>query len=424
MVTMRHRRTSLSLVALVGTVLASIVVSTASPAMAADDPLKPLLTQRLHNPKLGRDVALVVIDAASGAVLASHKAKAMQLPASNMKLVTAVTALTALGSDKRFITKVRAGASPTDVIVQGGGDSLLSTSDLKDLAAQTAKQLTGVISAGSPVVVHVDDTLFAPASDGPGWTAEYVPSVVASVSALARINDYTANPAGLAAKVFADALTASGISATVGAPMKATDAAATLAQSAGHTVVQAVTRMLSVSENNIAEVLFRHVAMASGQPPTWEGGRAAAQQVLNGIGLDASGQVFADGSGLSRADRLSPVFLASLVRHIRVTNPAPYAPMFADGAMPLSGQTGTLAAVYGRYTTKQSKCAAGAIRAKTGTLFDTIGLSGIAQSATGERIFSILVNNRPQKFTELATRQAVDGLAATITGCWGPRAGR
>jgi len=420
MVTMRHRRTSLSLVALVGTVLASIVVSTASPAMAADDPLKPLLTQRLHNPKLGRDVALVVIDAASGAVLASHKAKAMQLPASNMKLVTAVTALTALGGDTRFTTRVRGGATSADVILQGGGDPLLSNVELKDLATQSAAHLP----AGQPVVVHVDDTLFAPASDGPGWTATYVPSVVAPVSSLARINDYKANPAAVSAKVFVDDLTAVGIPATLGTAVKADDAAATLAQTAGHTVTQAVTRMLSVSENNIAEVLFRQVAKTQGQPTTWDGGRAAAMQVLTRLGFSTDGLVLADGSGVSREDRLSPAFLAELVRYIRVTNPAPYAPMFADGAMPLSGQTGTLAAVYGRYTTKQSKCAAGAIRAKTGTLFDTIGLSGIAQSATGERIFSILVNNRPQKFTELATRQAVDGLAATITGCWGPRAGR
>jgi D-alanyl-D-alanine carboxypeptidase/D-alanyl-D-alanine-endopeptidase (penicillin-binding protein 4) len=296
----------------------------------------------------------------------------------------------------------------------------MSNADLKDLATQSAAHLI----AGHPVVVHVDDTLFAPATDGPGWTPAYVPSVIGPVSSLARINDYKSNPAALAAKTFADDLAAAGIPATVGGAVKAEDPAATLAQSTGHTVAQDVARMLSVSENNIAEVLFRQVAKAQGQPTTWEGGRAAAMQVMAGLGLNTDGLVLADGSGVSRDDRLSPTFLTQLVRYARVTHPAPYASMFADGALPLAGQTGTLAAQYGRYTTKQSKCAAGAIRAKTGTLFDTIGLSGIAQSPKGERIFSILVNNRPQNVTELATRQAVDGLAATITGCWGPRATR
>ena len=35
-----------------------------------------------------------------------------------------------------------------------------------------------------------------------------------------------------------------------------------------------------------------------------------------------------------------------------------------------------------------------------------------------ERIFAILVNDRPQRYSALSTRQAVDGLTATITGCW------
>jgi D-alanyl-D-alanine carboxypeptidase/D-alanyl-D-alanine-endopeptidase (penicillin-binding protein 4) len=420
MVTMRHGRTRLRLSALLGVTLAAVMVSAAVPAQAADDPLAPLVAQRLHNPRLGKDVAVVVLDAASGRVLAAHHPKALQLPASNMKLVTAVDALTVLGADARFTTRVRAGATAADIVLQGGGDPLMSNADLKEMATQTAAHLP----AGQPVAVHVDDTLFAPASDGPGWTSAYVPTVVAPVSALARVYDYKSNPAALAAKTFADDLTAVGVPATVGAPTKADDTAATLAQSTGHTVAQCVALMLSVSENNVAEVLFRQVARAQGQPPTWDGGRAAAMQVLAGLGLPTDGLVLADGSGVSRADRLSTEFLAQLVRYARVTHPAPYTAMFADGALPLSGQTGTLAAHYGRFTSKQSKCAAGAIRAKTGTLFDTIGLSGVAQSPNGERIFSILDNNRPQNVTALATRQAVDGLAATITGCWGPRPGR
>jgi D-alanyl-D-alanine carboxypeptidase len=60
----------------------------------------------------------------------------------------------------------------------------------------------------------------------------------------------------------------------------------------------------------------------------------------------------------------------------------------------------------------------GRIRAKTGTLFDTIALSGIASSADGaQRAFSVMVNKRPSKYSKLATRQAIDGLTAVIAGC-------
>jgi D-alanyl-D-alanine carboxypeptidase len=59
------------------------------------------------------------------------------------------------------------------------------------------------------------------------------------------------------------------------------------------------------------------------------------------------------------------------------------------------------------------------VQAKTGSLFDTISLSGTASTVGGdERIFSILVNHRPQRYSALSARQVLDGLTATITGCW------
>jgi D-alanyl-D-alanine carboxypeptidase len=59
------------------------------------------------------------------------------------------------------------------------------------------------------------------------------------------------------------------------------------------------------------------------------------------------------------------------------------------------------------------------VYAKTGSLYDTISLSGVAVTvAGGERLFSILVNHRPQRYSALSARQVLDGLTATITGCW------
>jgi D-alanyl-D-alanine carboxypeptidase len=69
--------------------------------------------------------------------------------------------------------------------------------------------------------------------------------------------------------------------------------------------------------------------------------------------------------------------------------------------------------------TRHARCARGDVHAKTGSLFDTIALSGVADTEAGdERIFSILVNHRPQQYSALSARQVLDGLTATITGCW------
>lgn len=87
----------------------------------------------------------------------------------------------------------------------------------------------------------------------------------------------------------------------------------------------------------------------------------------------------------------------------------------------MGGRTGTLSASAARYTTWPSRCAAGQVFAKTGSLYDTIGLSGYVRGADGVlKAFSALVNDRPQRYSQLATRQAVDGLIATVNGCWGP----
>ena len=399
---------------------AAMVLALSGPATAAPDPgVDALVVKRLDNPRLGGNVAVLAVDAATGEVVTDHGSSQRMLPASNMKIVTAVTALATLGPDTRFVTRTRSGATPTDVVLEGGGDPLLSTRDLRRLATRTATALTSAgVAPGTPLVLHVDDDLFPDTGRGPGWTRSYIPSVVASVEALARVWDYSRDPSANAAAVVAKRLSAKGFPTTIGPDADAGEAAV-LAQTKGHTVSDAVRVMLRISENNVAEVLYRHVARAVGQPADWQGARRAAEQVLQGLGIDVTGLALNDGSGLSRTNRVTPRFLVDVLRVARVTNPAPFALMFDDDAMPIAGKTGTLDDRYGRFTTKQSRCAQGTVLAKTGTLFDTIGLSGVAGTAAGgERIFSILVNDRPQRFSALSTRQAVDGLTATIAGCW------
>jgi D-alanyl-D-alanine carboxypeptidase/D-alanyl-D-alanine-endopeptidase (penicillin-binding protein 4) len=393
---------------------ASLIAVAAPPATAAPDPrVDQLISKRIDSRKLGPTVGLLAIDAVTGEVLSDHASSQQMLPASNMKIVTAVTSLATMGTETRFVTQVRAGAAPGELILEGGGDPLLSTKDLRKLANRAAR----TVPPGTPILVHVDDDLFQDPGLAPGWPSHYVPSVVSSVHALARAWDYSRDPSANAAAVFVKRLRALGYDVTLGDYLDA-GAAPVVAATKGTKVSDAVKVMLRISENNVAEVLYRHVARVSGYPTTWDGARQAAEQVLRNLGVDPTGTALLDGSGLSRQDRVSPRFLVDVLRVARVTNPAPFVVMFEDTAMPISGVSGTLDDRYGRFTTKRARCAKGLIRAKTGTLFDTISLSGISASSPGERIFSILVNDRPQRYIPLRTRQAVDGLAATINGCW------
>ena len=423
MVRMPRRTRLLSLAVALGVGLAALVGSpdpaAARPALvppANDDAaaVDALLHKRLNNPRLGSDVGLVVLDAATGAVVSQQDADTPMLPASNMKIVTAVAALATLGADARLRTTVRQGATAADVVLEGGGDPLLTTTELRKLANRTAKALP----AGTPVVVHVDDDLFPRTGKARGWTRTYLGSEAARVEALARVGDYSTDPSANAAKVFVAQLTKRAVPATLG-PDADGGSGTVLAQTDGHSVSDAVAVMLAHSENNVAEVLHRQVAVASGVTADWAGARSAVEQVLRGAGIDASGQVLDDGSGLSRTDRVTPRFLADVLRYARVLKPAAFTSMFEPDALPVAGRTGTLITGFGRYVTKHASCARGLVQAKTGSLFDTTSLSGIAHTVSGgERIFSVLVNNRPQRYSALSTRQAIDGLTATMTGCW------
>ena len=378
----------------------------------AEQRIADLLDKRIDNKILGKEVSMVVLDAESGRVIFDRAGSNKQLSASTMKVITAVNTLATFAPQDTFSTRVLAGKRSNQVVLTCGGDPMLTGDDLRAMARQTAQEL----DKGNTVTLLIDDSRFRGGVRGPGWPKEYVSSVAARVSCLAQLGDYSATPSRNAARVFAKALRKQGIKVRLGGSGTAAAGAKVLAERS-HTVAQAVDRMLLESENNIAEVLYRQVALKRGLPATWAGGRRAAQATLQELGLSPDGMRLMDGSGLSRRDRVTARFLAEVIRLSR-TNPR-FATMYDANAMPRAGMTGTLAAKYGRFNTSPSSCAKGEIRAKTGTLFDTIGLTGIAKGEDGkDKAFAILVNDRPRRFIPLTTRRTVDKLASTITGCW------
>ena len=373
------------------------------------------IAHRLHNKAIGKDLSLVVMDAASQRIVASRNADAPMLPASNMKIVTAVNALSTMAPTQAFTTSVFNGTQAGHITLQGGADPLLTAGDLRSLADQTAP----LVDHAQALVVDTDVNLLPKPSSAPGWTNGYVPSVVTPVSALAKLGDYSRTPVQHAVSTFVDELRSQGLKVSSGGEADVASGATPLTSIAPHTVADAVHRMLLDSENNVAELLFRHVALATGHPATWAGAQQAALANLDTLGIDRRALTLADGSGVSRDDRLTALTLASLLRLASTADPARFSAMFDPGALPTSGVDGTLASRLHRYSTRPSSCARGDIRAKTGTLFDTIALSGVTHDIDGQaKIFSFLVNDRPQQVSPLKTRQALDGLAATVTGCW------
>jgi D-alanyl-D-alanine carboxypeptidase/D-alanyl-D-alanine-endopeptidase (penicillin-binding protein 4) len=387
-----------------------------------------LVPQRVSNPRIGPNFGFRVVDPTSGESLFDRQSTKSMLPASNMKIVTALTALHTLGPDSRMATDTVVPEKGT-VILRGGGDTMLGVDDLTSLAAKTADFLTDqdlLPDLGPkgkkryPVQVHVDDSLYGTPKTGPGWTSSYQPYIVRPVRSLGRLGVYRWDSALEAGEVFTKALRSQGVRAKLVGHQDAADGAPSAASVASDPVLTQVRYMMQVSENNIAEMLYRQVAVERGYPGTFKGGRLAARETLKELGLSTRGLRLKDGSGVSRDDRLTAKFLTDALSLALQTSKYPQFSSFVN-TMPVGGRSGTLSASTGRFTTWPSKCAAGRVYAKTGTLFDTIGLSGYVSGQDGRlKVFSALVNDRPSRYSPLSTRQAVDGLVATVNGCWGP----
>ena len=418
-----HRAPTLRLLAsavVVGAVgVGTLVPATGAAAAAA--PLSPVdqrthdrLTTRSTDSRLGPDLAGLVTDLETGrTVWSSHRAE-RQLPASNVKLLTAVNALEAFGPDHRFRTTVVAGATSHRVVLVGSGDPSLSRADLRRLATQT---VAAAAAAGTEWVrVDVDDSLFPKPRPARGWRSEYLISEVSPVRALVVDQHRRWDTSLDAGRVFAEVLEHHGLDVRRSVSrMTAPAGAATLGEVTGDDLAAVVADMLRTSDNDVAEGLHRLVALRTGFRPTWPGAAAAQVAGLARLGITLPPGSVYDGSGLSRADHLSPLDLVAVLR--TAFDPAhPALAPLQQGSLAVAGVSVTLAPDYRRYVTAPTRCAVGLIQAKTGSLRGVVALSGYARGADGRlKVFSFLLNHVP---STLATRRAVDRLATTITGCW------
>ncbi len=402
----------------------------AAPEESSPSPADVLVAAKIAariNPSVfGTSYSINVVDATTNSVIFASNAGLPRLPASNMKLITAFTALKALGPGARATTRV-VSLGNGHIAIIGAGDATLSQGALVALATRTRAAVLGqqlqvpgcTTDAGAAcragISVHFVDTLFGPANRAPGWTKHYVPGVASNVSSLGVLGDYSPTPAADAARMFAKAMSTKSLRAKFD-PGYVGDSGPVLASYTGDTVADQVAVMLARSENNVAEVLFRRVAIATGNPATWDGGVSAATALLAQSGLPMNELVIRDGSGLSRQNRASATFFTALLaKMVDAVSDPELASIYYGGGLPVAARTGTLAS---RFRTKFTKCAAGTVYAKTGNLNGVISLSGIAIGSDGRpKLFSVLINDSPADQSADEIRQGVDRVVTTMTGC-------
>lgn len=403
---------------------------------------------------LGDRISAEVVDVATGVSLYRRRADSPTVPASTIKLVTAATVLAGRGPAYQIPTTVAAGDSLGEVVLVGGGDPTLAIDEtgaypgaarLDLLAAQVLDALGDVPIAK----VIVDSTLFTGAVHGP-WDEDipnsgYVGPITALMTDGGRVDpkqvktpaERWREPDLAAGRAFAELLglrhdvvergeappagrvVAGGGNAAEGGAAEGDGAVsgpapgAELGRVESPPILRLVEIMLTESDNVVAEALARQVALAHGQPASFPGVGVAMEAALAELGLPAGDSVFADGSGLSRANRLT----AGLATALLVTAASPDQAVLAGlvAGLPVAGWSGTLAERY-RSPQPDTGPGAGVVRAKTGTLNGVHAIAGTVVTADGRLLaFAFLADDVPIGQTE--ARDALDQTAATLATC-------
>lgn len=417
----------------------------------------------------GAAIGFCLIDP-SGETIYEHHADVAQIPASSLKTLTTATALEMLGPDFRFKTRLGVGDQSEegglkgDLVLLGGGDPMLSISDLETWA----KGLAEAGMASIPGRIIGDGRLFpgSPFADFWNWgdigngygspvsglnlehnrfTVTFLPGekegdpaspgeLVPAVPGVVSLNQSITGPAGsgdgivihggerasvihfrgsvplgdemvvtgavpeperFAAFHLREALIAAGIKVE-GEAMGAGDLilknepvpeiGEELLVHQSPPLLDIITSIHATSDNHETECVFRTLGLHAGLPPA-----EAVRQHWESRGLDLSGLRMVDGSGLARADYITPRALA-LLQYLVSTGPR--------GKEYVESLLGALD---------------GTLRFKAGAMSAVRSYTGLLDTESGQRLsFALMVNH----YADSSSVQTLQGELFEAMAAW------
>ncbi len=368
-------------------------------------------------------IGTLVVDAESGDTLYARNAGTALMPASNMKLVTGAVALARLGSDYRYRTTfaLRGQVSDSvlngDLLVFGRGDPSVSQRMLGNPLAALATLADSLRARGVARVngrlIHAGDA-FPGSIYGFGWSLGYLDRPYAAGVDELLFNeglsfdhahphggDTTSTPpAADPARAYLDALRFALDSR--GIPITDTtardSAAVVIPGEAGFDVIspplsQILAALQKPSQNQMAEVVFRTLALDSTGAGDWNTAAQIVTGQLVAWGADTMQFIIRDGSGLSRHNLLSPTTVVLVLRAMRAH------PEFAEfhAALPAVGHEGTVR------TWLRDTRASEVVHGKTGTLDMVRAFSGYTTSIDGRPLVFSFISNHHRTPTSQVT---------------------
>ncbi len=395
--------------------------------------VKAALDPLISAPALGPTVHVAVLDVATNQVLYARNADTMTTPASTTKVLTAATVLAARGPAYRLPTRAVAGAAAGEVVLIGGGDPTLAVNAHAEFPGaarldQLATEVKNSLAGAKVTKVSIDTTLFSGPDIGPGWS----PGDVSPDGQVARIQPLmtdggridpvhhkgggdprSEDPALAAGLAFAKLLGAPVASvARVKAPKASpTGPGRELGVVLSPPLVRITDWMLQQSDNTIAELMGRQVALAAGRPGTFDEASVAMIAKLRALGLPGDEADLYDSSGLSRHNGISPTLLTQTLALAASGQQPALSGIF--GGLPVAGWSGTLADRF--ITPKVDQGGQGVVRAKTGTLSGINTMAGALVTKDGRLlVFAIMASGSGNTGQ---AKLAVDRVPARLVAC-------
>ena len=385
---------------------AALAGTVAAPTQAAPR-LGAALERALAAPGIAASrTSALAIDLRTGqAVFQSNPGLALA-PASAEKLAVSFAALRLLGPGFRFHTDVLGAGELTrpvwrgDLVLVGHGDPTVSRGELDSLALDVARwgirRVTGRVLG--------DESHFDARRGARGWKPSFLGIESAPISALSVqdvVSESTNGSAAAAARTFTAALARRGI-VVVGAPRAGPPPADVLplALDLSRPLAEIVREMNRESNNFVAEMLLKELGASVARNCSTVGGGRVVRAALRSAGVPVAGVRIADGSGLSRLDRLTADALVAILR-IGAGDPE-IRDAFVT-SLPVAGISGTLKRRLDRRPTR------GRVIAKTGTTSISSALAGFVRR---RYVFAIIQNGSPVAYW--SARQAQDRFVTVL----------
>ena len=319
----------------------------------------------------------MVWDLTADTIIFRYGERQTMRPASVMKLVTAITSLDRLGSNYQFRTSLYytgqliGNVLQGDLYCVGGMDPRFNNDDMNAFVERVRGM--GVDTIRGRIIA--DYSMKEESRLGEGWCWDD-DNPILSPLLISKNADFL--------QQFASALRKKNIVVADNFAEGALPNGAYIVGSRFHAIDQVLMQMLKESDNLYAESMMYQAAASGGvKHASAANARTHVKKLVKKLGLNADNYKFADGSGLSLYNYVSPELLVMLLRYAYRT-PEIYSNLYP--ALPIAGIDGTLERrMKGLYTK-------GNVRAKTGTLTGVSSLAGYCRAANNHLLAFCIIN--------------------------------